>query len=350
MSETAVFSYTKKGFAPEQVDAEYASMVEELEELKQKNQEALAAVAQLKREITDSKTRLRQSGGEINFNNLGTDLAETLKIAQNRAVDLVCNAEQETTALLADTEIQTKSIVESAAKQAASMVNAAERDAKQLLMQTQKHSQATLLEAEEALAVATSRAAVVSSELEGIHKETQVRLAKIANDTELDRINSEQALEVLKAEIESEIQQLSNELESARAASLEAMSVADAATKKYIDQKAAESAEVAAEAQRKYSDIVVASEAQSSRLLVEGDNLVRDAKKMVALLNSAIEARVRTVKGKVSESARDLNAAALRELNELSRRNQELGAFNSDLQMISDAANTPFSQSETKRG
>ena len=349
MSETAIFSYTKKGFAPEQVDAEYASMLEQLEDLKQKNQEALSVIAQMKREITDTKTRLRQSGGEINFNNLGTDLAETLKIAQNRAVDLVRNAEQETTALLADTEVQTKSIIESAAKQAAAMVAAAERDAKQLLVQTQKHSQATLLEAEEALAVATSRASVVTSELDGIQKETQARLEKISNDTELDRINSEQALEVLKTEIESEIEQLSLELEAARAASQEAMNLADAATAKYIEQKAAESAEVAAEAQRKFSDIVMASEAQSSRLLVEGDNLVRDAKKLVAILNSSIEARVRTVKGKVSESARDLNAAALRELNELSRRNQELGAFNSDLQMISDAANTPFSQSEIRK-
>ena len=349
MSETAIFSYTRKGFAPEQVDAQYSAFAAELEDIKQKNQEALSVIAQMKRELTDSKTRLRQSGGEINFNNLGTDLAETLKIAQNRAVDLVRSAEQETTALLADTEIQSKAIIESARKQAEAMVAEAERDAKQLLLQTEKHAQATLLEAEEALEVAKSRAEVVSTQIVAIQKETQVRLEKISNDTELDRINSEQALEVLKAEIEAEINQLASELESARAGSAEAMQAADAATKQYVDQKAAESAAVAAEAQRKYTDIVMASEAQSSRLLVEGDNLVRDAKKLIDFLNGAIEARVRTVKGKVSESARDLNAAALRELNELSRRNQELGAFNTDLQMISEAANTPFSQSENRR-
>lgn len=349
MSETAIFSYTKKGYAPDQVDAEYSAIAEELEELKQKNQDAVSVIAQMKREITDSKTRLRQSGNEINFNSLGTDLAETLKTAQNRAVDLVRNAEQETTALLAETEVQAKSIVESAQKQAKSMVAQAERDAKQALIQTQKHAQATLLEAEEALAVAKSRAEVVSAEILGIQKETQVRLDKIANDTELDRINSEQALEVLKAEIESEIAQLALELDSVRAGSNEAMRVADAATNQYLEQKAAESGAVAEEAQRKYSDIVMTSEAQSSRLLVEGDNAVRDAKKLVAFVNSSIEARVRLVKGKVSESARDLNAAALRELNELSRRNQELGTFNTDLQMISDAANTPFSQSENRR-
>ena len=349
MSETAIFSYAKKGFAPDEVDAEYAALAEQLEELQHKNQEALSVIAQMKREITDSKTRLRQSGNEINFNSLGTDLAETLKIAQNRAVDLVRSAEQETTALLAETEVQAKSIIESAHKQAKSMVTQAERDAKQILLQTEKHAQATLLEAEEGLAVAKSRAEVVSAQIQGIQKETQVRLDKISNDTELDRINSEQALEVLKAEIESEIDQLAMELDSVRAGSNEAMRVADAATAQYLEQKAADSAAVAAEAQRKYGEIVMTSEAQSSRLLVEGDNAVRDAKKLVAYLNSSIEARVRKVKGKVSESARDLNAAALRELNELSRRNQELGTFNTDLQMISDAANTPFSQSEIRR-
>ena len=82
MSETAIFSYAKKGFAPDEVDAEYAALAEQLEELQHKNQEALSVIAQMKREITDSKTRLRQSGNEINFNSLGTDLAETLKNAQ----------------------------------------------------------------------------------------------------------------------------------------------------------------------------------------------------------------------------------------------------------------------------
>jgi hypothetical protein len=127
------------------------------------------------------------------------------------------------------------------------------------------------------------------------------------------------------------------------------MSIAAAATNDYLSQKAAESALVAEEAERKYSEIVMASEAQSSRLLVEGDNLVRDAKKLIDYLRSAIDTRVRIVKGKVAESARDLNAAALRELTELSRRNDELGAFNNDLQMISEAANAPASNNLSRR-
>ncbi len=349
MSDTAIFSYTRKGFAPEQVDAEYAAFSRELEILKHENQEAVAVVAQLKREITDAKSRLRQSGGQVNFSNLGSDLAETLKIAQNRAVDLVRSAEQETTTLLAATEAEAKDIVEAARKQAEAMVLEAERDASQLLLQTQKHAEATLLEAEEALQLAKSRAEATGAQVSALEKETQVRLSKIANDTELDRINSEQALEVLKAEIESEIDQLAAELESARAASAEAMSIADAATNEYLSQKAAESALVAEEAERKYSEIVMTSEAQSSRLLVEGDNLVRDAKKLIDHLKSSIDTRVRIVKGKVAESARDLNAAALRELTELSRRNDELGAFNNDLQMISEAANAPVNNNLSRR-
>jgi len=349
VSEAAIFSYTRKGFAPEQVDAQYSSFSQELEILKQRNQEAMATIAQLKRQIADTKTTLRQAGGEINFENLGTDLAETLTIAQNRAVDLVRQAENETKAMLADTEVQAKAIIDSARSQAEAMVAEAEREAKQLFVQTEKHSEATLLEAEEALQAALSRAEVTAEEIRAIDKENQARLDKIANDTELDRINSEQALEVLRAEIEREIEQLANELEAARAGSAEAMRLADDATKQYVDQKNAESAFVESEAQRKYTDIVMASEAQSSRLMVEGDNLVRDAKKLIEYLNSAIETRVRIVKGKVSESARDLNAAALRELNEISRRNQELGAFKTDLQLISEAANTAYAPSETRR-
>ena len=341
MSETAVFSYTRKGFAPAQVDAEYAAVSDELERIKQSNQDASSNVSQLKREITDARARLRQAGGEISFTSLGADLAETLKVAQDRAVDLVRNAEKDTTALLAETDLECKEIVEAARKQAEAMFAEAERDAQQLLLQTQKHAEASLLEAEEQLQIAKSKAEVSGSQVVAVEKDTQSRLAKIANDTELDRINSERALENLKAEIEEEIAQLVSELEAANAASAEAMRIADEATNAYLRDKASESALVAEEAERKYSEIVMAAEAQSSRLLVEGDNIVRDAKKLIDFLKTAVQTRIRVIKGKVAESARDLNAAALREVTELSRRNQELSSFNSDLQMISDAANTP---------
>lgn len=338
MSETAVFSYTRKGFAPDQVDAEYAAVSDELERIKQSNQDASATVAQLKREITDARAKMRKAGNQISFTNLGADLAETLKVAQDRAVDLVRNAEQDTTALLAETEIECNEIIGSARKLAESMVSEAERDAQQLLTQTQKHSEASLLEAEDQLEVAKSKAEVSGSQVVAVEKETQSRLSKIANDTELDRINSERALENLKQEIELEITQLVSELESARAASAEAMRIADEATNAYIRDKVSESLLIAEEAERKYSEIVMAAEAQSSRLLVEGDNILRDAKKISEYLKTAVQNRIRVIKGKVSESARDLNAAALREVTELSRRNQELNAFNVDLQMISESA------------
>jgi cell division septum initiation protein DivIVA len=338
VSETAVFSYTRKGFAPDQVDAEYAAVSEELERVKQSNHDASASVAQLKREITDARAKMRKAGNQISFTNLGADLAETLKVAQDRAVDLVRNAEQDTTGLLAATEIECKEVIESARKLAESMVAEAQREAQQLLVQTQKHSEASLLEAEDLLQIAKSKAEVSGTQIVAVEKETQSRLGKIANDTELDRINSERALENLKQEVEIEITQLVNELESSRTASAEAMKIADEATNSYIRDKAAESVLVAEEAERKYADIVMAAEAQSSRLLVEGDNIMRDAKKLSEHLKTSVQTRIRVIKGKVAESARDLNAAALREVTELSRRNQELNAFNADLQMISEAA------------
>jgi cell division septum initiation protein DivIVA len=347
VSESTVFSYTRKGYAPEQVDAEYASLSEELDNLKRSNQDSVVTLARLKRELAEARAQLRQTGGEVSFKSLGTDLAKTLKIAQDRAVDLVQAAEQDTAKLLSSTKAEAKEIVDAAKKHADQIVKETKRETERALLQTQKRSESLILEAEEALQLAKSRADVSRGQILVIEKETRARLAKINQDTERERAASERAIANLNREIEEEIVKLDAELEIARKNSAEAMTIADEETNVYVQEKAREGVAVTEEAERKYTEIVIASEAQSTRLLVEADNILRDARKLAEILRASILTRVRVVKGKVAEHARELTSATTLELAETARRQQAFADLNSDLNLISEAATSLPSGSST---